>query len=116
MPPACSCRDKMPRVPLKLSARSVSRFVDRPLYRQLADVIRDQIRRGALAPGEALPSESEISASTGGLSRTAVREALDVLTAEGLIVKRAGATSRVATPPPVRHMATSRYHDELVRL
>jgi GntR family transcriptional regulator len=103
------------RVPLDLNDRSVSRWEDRPLHRQLADVIRDQIRTGQLKPGEALPAEAEISNRT-GLSRTAVREALDILAGEGLIIKRAGAMSRVATPPPVRHMATSRYADELARL
>jgi GntR family transcriptional regulator len=102
-------------VPLDLSDRSTSRFDDRALHRQLADAIREQIRHGALRPGEALPSEGEISTRT-GLSRTTVRDALDVLTGEGVIVKRSGAASRVATPPPVRHMATSRYADELARL
>jgi GntR family transcriptional regulator len=103
------------RVPLDLSDRSVSRWEDRPLHRQLADVIRDQIRQGQLKPGEALPSEQDISTSS-GLSRTAVRDALDILAGEGLIIKRAGTASRVAAPAPVRHMATSRYRDELARL
>jgi GntR family transcriptional regulator len=103
------------RVPLDLNDRSVSRWEDRPLHRQLADVIRNQIKAGQLKSGEALPAEAEISNRT-GLSRTAVREALDILAGEGLIIKRAGAMSRVATPPPVRHMATSRYADELARL
>jgi GntR family transcriptional regulator len=102
-------------VALKLNDRSVSQFDDRPLYRQLADTIREQIRAGALRPGDPLPSEGEIARLT-GLSRTAVRDALDVLAGEGAIVKRAGAAARVATPPPVRHMATSRYADELARL
>lgn len=102
-------------MPLELNDRSVSRFDDRPLHRQLADVIRDQIRHGQLRPGEALPAEGQIAARA-GLSRTAVRDALDVLAGEGLIVKRSGAATRVATPPPVRHMATSRYADELARL
>ena len=100
---------------LELNDRSVSQFDDRPLYRQLADVIREQIRGGALRPGDSLPSEGEIASRT-AVSRTAVRDALAVLTGEGVIVKRAGAAARVATPPPVRHMATSRYADELARL
>jgi GntR family transcriptional regulator len=100
------------RVPLDLNDRSVSRWEDRPLHRQLADAIRAQIRTGQLKPGETLPAEADIAKST-GLSRTAVRDALDVLTGEGLIIKRAGAMSRVAAPPPVRHMSTSRYQREL---
>lgn len=102
-------------MPLTLDSRSVSRFDDRALHRQLADVIRDAMGRGELRPGEALPSEGDIASSV-GLSRTAVRDALDILATEGLVVKRSGAVTRVATPPPVRHMATSRYADELAQL
>lgn len=102
-------------MPLTLDARSVSRFDDRALHRQLADLIRAAITAGACRPGEPLPSEAEL-AVTVGLSRTAVRDALDILAGEGLLVKRSGAATRVATPPPVRHMATSRYADELARI
>lgn len=99
-------------MPLTLDARSVSRYDDRALHRQLADVIREAITDGQCRPGEPLPSEGDL-ATTVGVSRTAVRDALDILASEGLIVKRAGAVTRVATPPPVRHMATSRYIEEL---
>lgn len=99
-------------MPLHLDARSVSRFDDRALHRQLADEVRNAIDSGAVRPGEPLPSEAELAAAA-GISRTAVRDALDILAAEGLIVKRSGAVARVATPPPVRHMATSRYAEEL---
>jgi GntR family transcriptional regulator len=99
-------------MPLDLDSRSVSRYDDRALHRQLADLIRTAIETGECKPGEPLPSETDI-ANTVSVSRTAVRDALDILTAEGLIVKRSGAVTRVATPPPVRHMATSRYADEL---
>lgn len=100
---------------LELNDRSVDRFADRALHRQLADVIREQLRHGALRPGDSLPSEGDIAKAT-GISRTAVRDALDILAAEGLVIKRSGAASRVATPPPVRHVATSRYAAELARL
>jgi GntR family transcriptional regulator len=109
------CRAKVLAVPLELNDRSIDRYADRAWHRQLADLIREQIRRGTLRPSETLPSEKDI-AELSGLSRTAVRDALDVLTGEGLIVKRSGLPSRVAAPPPVRHMATSRYADELARL
>lgn len=102
-------------MPLDLDARSVSRFDDRALHRQLADTLRAHITDGRLRPGEALPSETDLS-TTVGLSRTAVRDALDILAAEGLIVKRSGAATRVATPPPVRHMDTGRYAAELAVL
>jgi GntR family transcriptional regulator len=99
-------------MPLNLDSRSVSRYDDRALHRQLADLIRAAINHDECKPGEPLPSETEL-ANTVGISRTAVRDALDILASEGLIVKRSGAVTRVAMPPPVRHMATSRYADEL---
>jgi GntR family transcriptional regulator len=99
-------------VPLELNDRSIDRYADRAWHRQLADIVRAQIKSGQLRPGEALPSEQEIS-DRADLSRTAVRDALAVLVGEGMIVKRAGMPSRVAAPAPVRHMSTSRYRDEL---
>jgi len=99
-------------MPLDLTSRSISRHDDRALYRQLADLIRTAITTGACTPSEPLPSEIELADAV-GISRTAVRDALDILAAEGLIVKRSGSPTRVATPPPVRHMATSRYAEEL---
>lgn len=102
-------------MPFDLNRRSVNRAGDRALHRQLADALREQIQHGPARPGEALPSEGEISDLV-DVSRTTVREALEVLAIEGLIVKRPGTPSRVAMPPPVRHMATSRYADELARL
>lgn len=99
-------------MPLELHDRSIDPFADRAWHRQLADLIRAQIKSGQLQPGEMLPSEADIARRV-DLSRTAVRDALDILTAEGLVIKRSGVPSRVATPPPVRHVSTSRYHDEL---
>jgi GntR family transcriptional regulator len=99
-------------MPLTLDASAIDRFGDRALHRQLADRIREAIKTGVLRPGEALPSESDLSTRT-DLSRTTVRNAMDELVAEGLIVKRSGAATRVVIPPPVRHMATARYQNEL---
>jgi GntR family transcriptional regulator, transcriptional repressor for pyruvate dehydrogenase complex len=47
------------------------------------------IRTGALAPGEKLPTESEIVGQE-GVSRTVVREAISQLQAAGLVTKRHG--------------------------
>lgn len=99
-------------MPLTLDERTVSRLDDRALHKQLADRIRAAINEGQLAPGESLPAEAVIATAT-GLSVTAVRDALALLVTDGLIVKQSGKPSRVATPAPVRHMATSRYADEL---
>jgi len=58
---------------------------DRAVFRQLADLLRDRIVSGELAPGDPLPSELRL-AQEYGLSRTSVRQAIAILRAEGLIV------------------------------
>jgi GntR family transcriptional regulator len=57
---------------------------DRAVFRQLADLLRDQIHTGTLGPGDPLPSELRM-AQEYGLSRTTVRQAIAVLRAEGLV-------------------------------
>jgi DNA-binding transcriptional MocR family regulator len=75
----------------------------RPAYRQVADELRSQIMRGALAPGERLPSEAELSRAF-GVSRSTVREALRSLTSQHLIETLRGVQggSFVAAPDPAR--------------
>lgn len=47
----------------------------KPLYRQIADRIREQIARGELKHGDALPTESALQREF-GVSRVTVRQAL----------------------------------------
>lgn len=61
-----------------------------PLYRRIAGELRDGIHRGTLPPGSRLPTEQELTEQH-GVSRTTVRQALGLLTNEGLI---STATSR----------------------
>lgn len=68
-----------------------------PYYAQLAALLRDAIVDGTWEPGRALPSEQEIGAFF-GLSRTAVRQALGELQAEGLVRKEKGRGSFVRGP------------------
>ena len=56
---------------------------DRAVFRQLADLLRDQISSGTLGPGDPLPSELRL-AQEYGLSRTSVRQAIAILRAEAL--------------------------------
>lgn len=63
----------------------------RPAYQQVADQLRDLVTRGDLAPGDRLPSESELAALF-GVSRSTVREALRALTSRGLLVTVRGTT------------------------
>ncbi|MEV4568531.1 GntR family transcriptional regulator [Nonomuraea sp. NPDC049419] len=72
---------------------------DRPVHRQLADIIRADIAAGRLKPGQPLPSETRLMQEY-ELGRVAVRQALSVLRSEGLIVtvKREGSYVRPELP------------------
>ncbi|MFE9694457.1 GntR family transcriptional regulator [Micromonospora sp. NPDC005806] len=58
---------------------------DRAVFRQLADLLRDRITSGDLAPGASLPSELRL-AQEYGMSRTSVRQAISLLRSEGLVI------------------------------
>ena len=53
-------------------------------YRRLADLLRDQITSGILAPGEPLPPIGELRKQHGH-SRATVGKAMRILESEGLI-------------------------------
>ncbi len=59
------------------------------LTKQVADTLRRLVLTETVKPGDALPSERDLS-ETLSVSRNIVREALTVLVAEGLIVKKPG--------------------------
>ncbi|GIG88257.1 GntR family transcriptional regulator [Plantactinospora endophytica] len=73
---------------------------DRAVFRQLADLLRDRILSGELAPGEKVPSELRLTQEY-GISRTTVRQAMAVLRAEGLVVvdRPRGTRVRAAEAP-----------------
>ena len=70
-----------------------------PLYSQLRERLRERIADGSYQQGARLPAESEISAIF-GVSRITVRQALNDLQKEGLIVKVPGKGSFVARRTP----------------
>ena len=61
------------------------------VYVRIANELREQILVGAIAAGDRLPRENELSRQFGA-SRTSVREALRVLTAQGLIATHRGSS------------------------
>lgn len=79
-----------------------------PRWLQIADRLREGIESGHFAPGQCLPSETELNRLF-GVSRTTARAALDKLRNEGLITRRSGKGSIVVSPiveQPVTHMAS----------
>jgi GntR family transcriptional regulator len=64
---------------------SLDRDAMTPMYVQLANVLRDRIRRGEIPVGRRLPSQSELEEETGGtVSRRTIKSAIEVLVDEGL--------------------------------
>jgi DNA-binding GntR family transcriptional regulator len=74
--------------------RHVDATSDRPVYRQIADMLRIAINDSQLRPGEFLPSEAHLCEEFGA-GRNSVRSALVVLRSEGLVVSEAGRGTRV---------------------
>jgi len=85
---------RMPDVPAPLLA-PISRTEEWPpvsrvrTYEQVLDRIETQIVTGALRPGQRLPPERELALLL-GVSRPAVREALRILEAQGVVRSQVG--------------------------
>jgi integrase len=67
----------------------------RPAWQQVKETLTEAIRSGALAPGDELPSITELSALQ-GIGTGVIRRALETLAADGLILARHGQTPVVA--------------------
>lgn len=99
---------------LELPLTAIQKSSPMPYYAQLAAILREAITDGLLTPGSALPSEAQLGASY-ALSRTAVRQALGDLAAEGLVRKEKGRGTFVRGPRRadlVVHEMRG-FHDEL---
>jgi len=93
-------------VPLQLGA--IDRSDDRPPYRQIAAMLRDTIQAGDIGPGEQLPSEAALIEHF-GVARMTVRQAVQELRSEGLVIAEHGRGVFVRPMPPVRRLASDRF-------
>lgn len=87
---------------------SVDRSSDRSPSRQIADDLRNQITAGHLGPGEKLPSEAGLVEHY-GVARMTVRQALQELRGEGLVIAEHGRGVFVRQAAPVRRLASDRF-------
>lgn len=74
-------------------------YTGRPAYVQIADDIRRQLDDGALRGGDKLPTEAELMADY-GVSRIVVRQAIEVIRREGLVVSQRGSGTFVREQQP----------------
>lgn len=72
-----------------------------PLYSQLADVLRQRIENGELAPGVKLPNLHAL-AKQFDVARVTARQAVQLLVNEGYLESRQGRGTHVASHLPVR--------------
>lgn len=86
----------------------IDRLSDRPPYRQIADSLRAAITSGQAAPGSRLPSEAALMDRL-GVARMTVRQAIQELRAEGLVIAEHGRGVFVRVAPPVRRLASDRF-------
>ena len=81
---------------------------ERPPYRQIAAALREAIKLGRLAPADQLPSESELVQHF-SVARMTVRQAIQELKVEGLVVSEHGRGVFVRGIPVVRRLASERF-------
>ena len=80
-----------------------------PMYRQIAETLREQIQSGDLQPGEQLKTELELREAFGA-SRNTVRDAIKLLTSLGLVETKPGQGTFVVkkTSPFVTTLSANR--------
>ncbi|MDQ6419741.1 GntR family transcriptional regulator [Paenibacillus sp. LHD-117] len=69
----------------------------KPMYEQIFEALRDQIKAGKYAVGDRVPSEKELGDEF-GVSRITSKKALELLAMDGYIVRQPGRGSFVAEP------------------
>ncbi len=88
-----------------------------PLHVQLKQELSDSIQRGVWKPGQQLPGEPELCRAF-GVSRTTVRQALNELARQGVVVREQGRGTYVAQPKLVGSVAQrlSGFHEDMTAL
>lgn len=96
-PAALCCNRRMPPArPLSAEAAGAEAPAFSPLYQQIKELLTRSLSQSEWKAGEALPSEPEL-AQRFKVSQGTVRKALDALTADGVLVRRQGKGTFVAT-------------------
>ena len=88
--------------------RGVDPTSDRPVYKQIAESLREAIERGELAPGDRLPSETELMKRF-NVAQGTVRQAVGLLRSDGSVVAEHGRGVFVRSRPRLRRLAHDRF-------
>jgi integrase len=93
-----SCTGKPFTEHRNVPAMTIDRDDSRPSWRQVSETLAEAIRSGSLAPGDELPSITELSVLH-GIGTGVIRHAIKELAADGLIIARHGRATVVAGEP-----------------
>lgn len=91
-----------------LQLGQIDRADDKPPYRQIAGMLRKAINTGQLAAEERLPSEAALIDHF-GVARMTVRQAIQELRSEGLVISEHGRGVFVRPTAPIRRLASDRF-------
>jgi len=95
----------------QVTERPLDRNSPIPLYFQIAENLKRAIEDGTLKPGERLDNELDLTERL-GVSRPTVRQAVQRLVEQGLVVRRRGLGTVVA-PRILRSVALTSLYDDL---
>jgi DNA-binding GntR family transcriptional regulator len=95
-----------------MSERPLDRNSPIPLYFQIAENLKQAIEEGTLKPGDRLDNELELTERL-GVSRPTVRQAVQRLVEQGLVVRRRGLGTVVVAPRILRSVALTSLYDDL---
>jgi DNA-binding GntR family transcriptional regulator len=84
-----------------------------PLYFQIAENFKKAIEDGTLQPGDRLDNELDLTEQL-GVSRPTVRQAVQRLVEQGLVVRRRGIGTVVQPPRILRSVALTSLYDDLL--
>ncbi len=95
-----------------MTDRPLDRNSPIPLYFQIAENLKRAIEDGTLKPGERLDNELDLTERL-GVSRPTVRQAVQRLVEQGLVVRRRGLGTVVVAPRILRSVALTSLYDDL---
>jgi DNA-binding GntR family transcriptional regulator len=95
-----------------MTERPLDRTSPIPLYFQIAENLKQAIEDGTLKPGQRLDNELDLTERL-GVCRPTVRQAVQRLVEQGLVVRRRGLGTVVAAPRILRSVALTSLYDDL---
>src|ERR1700689_2085296 len=108
--------DVAPQRACMLGGAMTERPLDRnspiPLYFQIAENLKQAIEDGTLKPGQRLDNELDLTERL-GVSRPTVRQAVQRLVEQGLVVRPRGLGTVVLAPRILRSVALTSLYDDL---